>query len=206
MVQRRLKRCPRRREIGVLVLKVITVSTRPGRIGPLITGWFRGFAEQHGGFKVEVIDLAEVDLPLFDEPNHPLLRQYEHDYTKAWSKSISSADAFVIVTPEYNYFTPPTLVNALDYLSHEWNYKPAGLVSYGGLSGGLRAAQAVKPLLSSLKIVPLPEGVAIPFVTQHLNEAKTTFHANEMHELAATKLLDELKKWATVLQPLHNNQ
>jgi NAD(P)H-dependent FMN reductase len=190
----------------MLVLKIITVSTRPGRIGPLITDWFRGFAEQHGGFKVEVIDLAEVDLPLFDEPQHPMLRQYEHEHSKGWSKTISAADAFVIVTPEYNYFTPATLVNALDYLSYEWNYKPAGLVSYGGISGGLRAAQAVKPLLSSLKIVPLPEGVAIPFVTQHLDEAKTIFHASEMHELAATKLLDELQKWATALQPLHANQ
>jgi NAD(P)H-dependent FMN reductase len=190
----------------MLVLKIITVSTRPGRVGPLISEWFRAYAEQHGGFKVEIIDLAEVNLPVFDEPNHPMLRQYEKDHTKAWSKSISAADAFVVVTPEYNYFVPPSLVNALDYLSHEWNYKPAGLVSYGGISGGLRAAQAVKPLLSSLKIVPLPEGVAIPFFAQHLDEAKTAFAASETHELAATKLLDELQKWATVLQPLHGNQ
>jgi NAD(P)H-dependent FMN reductase len=190
----------------MLTLKVITVSTRPGRIGPKVSDWFQGFAKQHGGFKVEVIDLAEVNLPLFDEPHHPLMRQYEKDHTKAWSKTISSADAFVIVTPEYNYFTPPSLVNALDYLSLEWNYKPTGLVSYGGISGGLRAAQAIKPLLTSLKIVPLPEGVAIPFVAQHLDETKTTFQATETHELAATKLLDELQKWATALKPLHNNR
>jgi NAD(P)H-dependent FMN reductase len=190
----------------VLTLKIITVSTRPGRIGPTVTTWFQTVAEKHGGFKVGVIDLAEVNLPLFDEPHHPLMRQYEKDHTKAWSKAISSADAFVFVTPEYNYFTPPTLVNALDYLSHEWNYKPAGLVSYGGISGGLRSAQAVKPLLTSLKIVPLPEGVAIPFVAQHLNDAKTTFQATETHKLAAAKLLDELQKWAVTLQPLHNNQ
>jgi NAD(P)H-dependent FMN reductase len=190
----------------MLTLKIITVSTRPGRVGPAITEWFQAVARQHDGFKVEVIDLAEVNLPLFDEPHHPLMRQYENKHTQDWSKTISAADAFVIVTPEYNYFTPPSLVNALDYLSHEWKYKPAGLVSYGGISGGLRAAQAVKPLLTSLKIVPLPEGVAIPFVAQHLNEDKTTFTPNELHESSAVKMLDELQKWATALQPLHNNQ
>lgn len=190
----------------MLTLKVITVSTRPGRVGPAVTEWFRGFAEQNGAFEVEVIDLAELDLPIFDEPHHPMLKQYEKDHTKAWSKAISSADAFAFVTPEYNYFTPPSLVNALDYLSKEWNYKPAGLVSYGGISAGLRAAQAVKPLLTSLKIVPLPEGVAIPFVAEHLNEDKTVFKANEVHEESATRMLDELQKWATALQPLHNNQ
>ena len=190
----------------MLILKVITVSTRPGRVGPAVATWFRSAAEQHGGFEVEVIDLAEVNLPLFDEPQHPLTRQYENDHTKKWSKMISTADAFAIVTPEYNYFTPPSLVNALDYLSHEWNYKPAGLVSYGGISGGLRAAQAIKPLLSSLKIVALPEGVAIPFVATHLDEAKTTFKATELHEQSATRMLDELQKWAATLQPLHNNQ
>lgn len=190
----------------MLTLKIITVSTRPGRIGPAVTAWFSEVAEKHGGFKVEVLDLAEINLPIFDEPHHPMLRQYEKDHTKAWSKAISGADAFVIVTPEYNYFAPPSLVNALDYLSYEWNYKPMGIVSYGGISGGLRAAQAIKPLLSSLKIVPLPEGVAIPFVTLHLDETKTAFKAEETNELAATKQLDELQKWATVLKPLHNNQ
>jgi NAD(P)H-dependent FMN reductase len=190
----------------MLTLKVIVVSTRPGRVGHLVGEWFRGAAEKHGGFKVEILDLADVDLPVFDEPHHPLLRRYEKDHTKAWSKAISAADAFVLVTPEYNYFAPPSLVNALDYLSHEWNYKPAGLVSYGGISGGLRAAQAVKPLLTSLKIVPLPEGVAVPFVTERLDEAKTAFLPDELHEISATKMLDELQKWATVLKPLHENQ
>jgi NAD(P)H-dependent FMN reductase len=189
----------------MLTLKIVTVSTRPGRVGPTISTWFQEVAEEHGGFKVEVIDLAEINLPVFDEPHHPMLRQYEKGHTKVWSKTIDLADAFVFVTPEYNYFTPPSLVNALDYLSHEWNYKPAGLVSYGGISGGLRAAQAIKPLLSSLKIVPLPEGVAIPFVAQQLDETKTIFKANETHEIAATKLLDELQKWAAALQPLHAN-
>jgi len=190
----------------MLILKIITVSTRPGRVGPVISTWFQKFAENQGSFKVEIVDLAQVNLPLFDEPHHPMQQKYENEHTKAWSKTIAQADAFVIVTPEYNYFTPATIVNALDYLSHEWNYKPAGLVSYGGISGGLRAAQAIKPLLTSLKIVPIPEGVAIPFFSQHIDDTKTIFTPNEMHELSATKLLEELEKWAVALKPLHNNK
>ena len=81
--------------------------------------------------------------------NHPRLRQYEHDHTKAWSDSVDAADAFVFVTPEYNYFAPPALMNAIDYVLHEWACKPAGIVSYGGASGGMRSAQMLKLLLTS---------------------------------------------------------
>ena len=70
-----------------------------------------------------LVDLADFNLPVYDEPNHPRLRQYVHDHTKAWSASVEAAAAFVFVTPEYNYFAPPALMNALDYLLHEWSYK-----------------------------------------------------------------------------------
>ena len=83
---------------------------------------------------------------------HPRLQEYQHAHTKRWAESVNSADAFAFVTPEYNYGPSPALVNALNYVYVEWNYKPGGFVSYGGVSGGLRAVQAVKlrPRLSSL--------------------------------------------------------
>src|SRR6185437_13398474 len=116
-------------------LQVIIASTRPGRVGPIVGDWFLALARQHGGFDVQVSDLAELALPLMDEPHHPRLKQYQHEHTRNWSARVDAADAFVFVMPEYNYtFTAP-LKNAIDYLHTEWAYKPVGFVSYGGISG-----------------------------------------------------------------------
>ena len=84
-----------------------------------------------------------------DEPKHPRLREYEHQHTKDWSARVEAADAFVFVHPEYNYGITAPLKNALDYLSQEWNYKPLGLVSYGGVSAGTRAAQMIKQVATT---------------------------------------------------------
>lgn len=185
----------------MLKLAVLTVSTRPGRKGPAIAQWFHDYAKSHGGFESQLVDLAEINLPMFNEPNHPRLRQYEHAYTKVWSAIVDAADAFVFVTPEYNYSTPPSLVNALDYLVHEWQYKPAGLVSYGGISGGLRATQMTRLILSGFKMVPVVESVTIPFYTKHFNEAGE-FVTDEHFNKSATDTLNELQKWATALKPM----
>jgi NAD(P)H-dependent FMN reductase len=90
-------------------------------------------------FSIDLVDLKEVNLPLLDEPEHPRLQHYRHDYTKAWSATVQRADAYVFVTPEYNHGAPPVLINALDCVFVEWNYKPAGFVSYGGVSAGTRS-------------------------------------------------------------------
>jgi NAD(P)H-dependent FMN reductase len=135
----------------MLKLHVVIASTRPGRVGPVIGKWFHEFAVGHGKFEVELVDLADPQLPLMDEPAHPRLQQYEHQHTRAWSAKVDEADAFVFVTPEYNYSAPPSLINALDYLYKEWNYKPAGFVSYGGISGGIRAVQMIKQMVTTLK-------------------------------------------------------
>jgi NAD(P)H-dependent FMN reductase len=190
----------------VLKLKVIVTSTRPGRIGLPVGEWFVEATKQHEVFEVELIDLATVNLPLFDEPNHPMSGHYEHDHTKEWSEIVQSADAFVFIMPEYNYFAPATMINAIDFLHHEWNYKPAGIVSYGGVSAGTRSAQSVKPLLASVKMMPSPEGVFIPFVNQFIDADTHSFKANEGHTEAAERVLNELNKWATALGPLHTQQ
>ncbi len=114
----------------MLNLQVIIASTRPSRMGPKAGAWAFERVRAHAKFAVELVDLAEVNLPMFDEPRHPRLQEYEH--TKAWSARVAAADTFVFVTPEYNYSAPPPLVNALDFLFHEWAYKPAGFGSYGG--------------------------------------------------------------------------
>ena len=184
-----------------LKLNVVVCSTRPGRVGPSIGQWFEGFARAHGGFEVELADLAQVALPVFDEPHHPRLRKYEHAHTKAWSASVESADAFVFVTPEYNYGPPPSLLNAMNYLVHEWRDKVAGFVSYAGVSGGLRAVQAEKLMLANFKIMPLPEQVTIPMFPQFI-DAEGRFTPNEMHETSAKAMLDELVRWAGALKAM----
>src|SRR6185295_5597150 len=93
-------------------------------------------ATKHGKLDAELVDLRDYALPLFDEPKHPRFGQYEHEHTKRWSAKVKEADAFVFVTAEYNYGMPPSLLNALTYLSAEWAYKAAAFVSYGGVSGG----------------------------------------------------------------------
>ncbi len=182
-------------------LKIIIASTRPGRLGLPVGTWFADFARAQGGFDaVEVLDLADIKLPLLDEPNHPRLRQYTQPHTFAWSEAIDSADAIVIVTPEYNYSFPASIKNALDYLAQEWAYKPVGLVSYGGMSGGLRAANALRQILSVLRMVPVPEAVAIPMIGSQVVDGE--FVAQSVNESAATAMLDELAKLATALAPL----
>jgi len=181
-------------------LHVVVASTRPGRIGPAIAAWVHEQAAAHGAFEPVLVDLQDFDLPVFDEPEHPRLQRYVHEHTRAWSASVRAADAFAFVTPEYNYNPPPSLVNALDYLVLEWGYAPAGIVSYGGVSGGLRSAQALKLLLTALRMMPLPEGVPVPMASQSIVEGR--FQANDAHRHATKAMLDELARWTQALAGL----
>ena len=182
-------------------LKIIIASTRPGRIGLPIGNWAARAAENHGGFdKVEVLDLAQIDLPFLNEPKHPRLRQYVYPHTIAWSEAVDSADAFVIVSPEYNYSFNAPLKNALDYLVAEWAYKPVGLVTYGGMSGGLRAAHGIRQVVSVLKMVPVPEAVALPMAAAQIVDGEFVPTAGNIE--AADAMLDELIKVGAALEQL----
>ena len=174
-------------------LAVIIGSTRPGRAGLPITEWFVDRASRHGGFDVEVSDLAEIRLPLLDEPNHPRLQRYEHDHTKAWSERIARADAVVMVTPEYNHGYPAALKNAIDYLHEEWRDKPVGFVSYGGVAAGTRAVQQLKPVVSAVRMVPVVESVNIPFFSQFLSDDGEV-RPNDVMNSSADAMLDELAR------------
>jgi len=181
---------------------VIVASVREGRVGAPVADWFMERARQHGGFQAELLDLKEIALPLLSERNHPRLQKYEQESTKRWSATISALDAFVIVTPEYNFGSPPALINALDTVYNEWNYKPAGFVSYGGISGGLRSVQMTKMKLTTFKVVPIVEAVAIPFVAKELQDG--TFPGNEKFDKSAAVMLDELLRWTNALAALRS--
>ena len=181
-------------------LTVIIASVREGRAGDPIARWFISRAQEHGKFDVQLVDLKDVNLPLLSEAHHPRLKKYQQETTKAWSAIVGASDAFVFVTPEYNYTIPPALVNALDHLYHEWSYKACAFVSYGGISGGMRAVQTAKLMATGFKLVPIVEAVNIPFYTQLMENG--VFKGNETHEKAATVMLDELLRWTDALTPL----
>ena len=135
------------------VLQVIIGSTRPGRVGPAIARWFFDIAAAEGTFDVELVDLVEFDLPVFNEPRHPITKQYEFEYTKRWAETIARANTLVFVIPEYTHSFNAATKNAIDYLHHEWKHKPVGIVSYGGMAMGVRAVQALDPIFAGLRLI-----------------------------------------------------
>jgi NAD(P)H-dependent FMN reductase len=182
-------------------LLIVIASTRPGRVGLPVAHWFEEKARSHGGFDVSVADLAEWNLPLLDEPNHPKLGRYTKQHTKRWSAEVDAADAFVFVMPEYNHGLNAALKNAVDYLFAEWRHKPAGFVSYGGVAGGMRAVQQLKQVLISLNMLPVNDAVVIPFVKNHI-DADGAFVPNEMLEQSAETMLSELARAAEAMHAL----
>jgi NAD(P)H-dependent FMN reductase len=183
-------------------LMIVIASVRDGRVGKAVGDWFTQIAEEHGAFDVTVADLKELDLPLMTEPNHPRLRQYTQEKTKQWSAMVDAADAFVFVMPEYNFAATAPLINAIDYLVQEWAYKPVGLVSYGGVSGGLRAAQSIKPLITSMSMMPIKEGVTIQFVANQIDKETGAFQPIDSHLSSAESMLNSLHQWEAALRTM----
>lgn len=181
-------------------LKVIVASTRAARKGPVVADWFMQIANEYKDtFEIELLDLKEIDLPFLDEPEHPRLQHYRHDHTRKWSKIIDDADAYVIVTCEYNFGYPAPLKNALDYLYKEWNNKPVCFVGYGGIAGGTRAIQMLKQVVTAQKMMPLAEAVYIPFFTRFINE-EGIFQGDQTLNTSAHAMMKALIPWTKALK------
>ncbi len=191
-------------DAATLNLGVVIASTRPVRVGKPVGDWIAEVAGDTPGWNVSVADLRELDLPMMNETKHPRLREYEHDHTKRWSAWVDAQDAFIFVFPEYNYSHTAPIKNALDYVSQEWAYKPVGLVSYGGVSGGLRAAQALKLPVTALKMMPLSEAVTIQMVGQHV--ADGVFTPIQSVTNSAHAMLTQLRRWANALRPMRTGE
>jgi NAD(P)H-dependent FMN reductase len=169
-----------------------------------VAEWFIDQATADNRFEVGVTDLKELALPLIDEPHHPRMRNYVHDHTRAWSNAVDSADAHVFVMPEYNHGYAAPLKNAIDYLYEDWAHKPAGFVSYGGVAGGTRAVQSLKPVLTYLRMVPVVTEVTLARFSQFLSDG--VFDPGEPAALAAKLMLDDLDRAATVLAALRQTE
>jgi NAD(P)H-dependent FMN reductase len=172
-------------------LQIVIGSTRPGRRGDVVARWFHDAAIRHDRFDVELIDLAEVGLPLLDEPQPSGRGPYTQDHTRRWSQQISAGHAYVFVVPEYNHSYNAATKNALDYLKDEWRHKPIAFVSYGGSAAGARAVEALVPVVVALDMKPLGKAVHIPRIGRMVTD-EGVLRTDERLDASALSLLDEL--------------
>jgi NAD(P)H-dependent FMN reductase len=177
---------------STLRLAVIVGSSRKGRFGHVVADWFVAQARPRPAFDVDVIDLAELDLPA----HYPDERTPE---VQAYVDRIDRADAVVVVTPEYNHAYPACLKQAIDLPYDEWWAKPVGFVSYGGISGGLRAVEQLRLVFNELQAVTLRDSVSFAMAHGRFDEAGA-LHDPVGPAAAADRLLDQLTWWADALR------
>jgi uncharacterized protein (TIGR02246 family) len=186
-----------------LRIAIIVGSTRPGRRAPAVAAWVLAAASERTDVDAEIIDLAAVDLPMYDEPLPPMSGQYEHAHTKAWSATIAAFDAYVFVTPEYNHSMPAVLKNAIDFLYHEWNDKAVGFVSYGVDASGARAIEHLRGIVGELKMADVHMSVPLSLIDDFPDGAC----APRTRPAARLDLMfDELVQWGGALRTMRSER
>ena len=165
-----------------LGLAVIVGSVREGRFGPVVAEWFAGQAKQRDDLSVDVIDLAETPIPSTD-----------------FTSRIGAADAFVVVTPEYNHGYPGPLKTAIDSVGRQWHAKPVGFVSYGGRSGGLRAVEQLRAVFAELHAITVRESVSFHGARDQFDGQGAPRDPDAVNAAAAA-LLNQLVWWARAAQ------
>jgi NAD(P)H-dependent FMN reductase len=181
-------------------LVIITGSVREGRFGPMVASWVADQSRTHGAFEVDVVDLAEVEVPLVLPAESP--KYAGENYPRpagmaALTSALDRADAFIMVTPEYNHSYPASLKAAIDWHFTQWTAKPVAFVSYGGAAGGRHAVLHLENVLTELHAVTIRDGLAFPnyFTTWqdgHPLDPETSGYAKT--------LLDQLAWWASALR------
>jgi NAD(P)H-dependent FMN reductase len=187
-----------------LRVAVILGSTRPNRLGEPVARWVLGRAAQREDLDAELIDLAAVDLPIFDEPTPPIMGQYAHPHTKAWAATIAGYEAFVFVSPEYNRSIPAALKNAIDFLYQEWTDKAAGFVSYGADAGGARAIEHLRAVLGELRVADVR--TTVPLSLYHDFESFSHFAPSETAVQKADEMLAQLASWGRALRAVREER
>lgn len=175
-----------------LNVAIIVGSTREGRFGGTVADWFVTQAGQRADMALDVIDLVDVDLPMVLPAESPPAAQ-------AYVDRIGRADAFVVVTPEYNHGYPASLKQAIDFPHAEWREKAVGFVSYGGVSGGLRAVEQLRQVFAELHVVTMRDSVSFAMPWDLFDQAGEPRDATACNGAAKT-MLDQLAWWATALR------
>ncbi|MFI0738122.1 NADPH-dependent FMN reductase [Streptomyces sp. NPDC021100] len=175
-----------------LRLAVIVGSTREGRFGPTVADWFVREAGAHAGFDVDVIDLADAGIPntLSGEPTPEVA---------AVTPRLAAADAFVVITPEYNHSYPASLKAAIDWHFPQWQAKPVAFVSYGGVSGGLRAVEHLRQVFAELHAVTVRDTVSFHMAWERFDQEGEPLDAAVVNG-AAKRMLDQLVWWGRALR------
>ncbi|MFZ4453780.1 NADPH-dependent FMN reductase [Salibacterium aidingense] len=183
----------------MMKIAIIIGSTRPGRNGEVIAQWVYDIAGQRTDAAFEVVDIAEYDLPLLDEPMGAAFGRYTKDHTKAWSRKMEAFDGFVFITPEYNHATSPALKNAIDYLYKEWNNKAAGFVGYGA-AGGVSAVENLRMIMGELQVADVRNQVRLSLFTDFENFKE--FKPAPFQEKSVHAMLDQIISWSSALRVL----
>jgi len=183
----------------MLRLAIILGSTRPGRIGESVAKWVHELAGRRSDAEFELVDVAEFDLPLLDEPIPPSQGKYSKGHTQRWAAKIGSFDGYVFVTPEYNHGTSGALKNAIDFLYAEWNNKAAGFVGYGS-AGGVRAVEQLRLVMAEVQVATVRNQVALSLFTDF--EEYTKFKPAAHHEKSLEQMLNQLVAWSGALKTL----
>lgn len=184
-----------------LRLAVIIGSVREGRFGPVPATWFVGEAREHGRFDVTTVDLVEVPLPLTLPAVPPAMaRDYPRpaELTKV-TRTLEAADAFVVVTPEHNHSFPASVKCLVDWHFTQWQAKPVGFVSYGGVAGGLRAVEQLRQVFAELHAVTVRDSVSFPKYWERFGGDGRPVQAKEAAD-AARAMLDQLAWWGDALR------
>lgn len=185
----------------MLKIAIILGSTRPGRLGEAVAHWVFEHARARSDAEYEMIDVADFNLPLLDEPIPPSRHQYTKPHTLKWAATIAPFDGFVFVTPEYNHSVSSALKNAIDFLYAEWNNKAAGFVAYGS-AGGTRAVEHLRLIMAELQIADVRAQVALSLYTDFENFSR--FKPAAQHERSLNSMLDQLLAWSGALKLLRS--
>lgn len=178
-------------------IQLILGSTRPGRVGEQVTNWAHEVLDKRDDAEFELVDIADFNLPLLDEPVTPMMQQYEKDHTKKWSEKIAEADGYIFVTAEYNHSVPGALKNAIDYLYHEWNNKAVGFVSYGSV-GGTRSVEHLRGIAAELQMADVREQLMLSLISDFENWSE--FKPTDQHAEKLNQVADQVVSWAGALK------
>lgn len=171
---------------------VIVASNREGRFADTVADWFRGRSELREDMRFDVIDLGTLALPA-------ALPAEADAATRAFRERIAAADAFVVITPEYNHSFPAPLKQAIDLAGRAWAAKPVGFVSYGGISGGLRAVEQLRQVFPEVRATTVRDTVSFHGAPDQFDDRGEP-HNPEGVNAATTIMLDSLSWWARALK------
>jgi NAD(P)H-dependent FMN reductase len=184
--------------VSDLRIGIIVGTTRPGRASKGVAEWVKANAKADG-VEFELVDIADYNLPVLDEPFPAAMQQYQHEHTKKWAAKIDELDGYIFVTGEYNHTIPAALTNAISYVGGEWHNKAAGIVSYGSM-GGVRANEHLRQVLAELEIADVRQNVMLSLFTDFENFSIAKPAETHIPELQTQ--VDQLAAWARALQPL----